>query len=184
MIAFDNGPANGDYVRYIDDLMKRAAIAASAGVLTSTEGSGATVGRARDQLAPRAAAQIASQASRMGSSAETTQWTPMPGAGGRQAMADNAQGTGFAAATVATPGATAAAAIASALMSGQMGNRAALATNTKIGLGAITLGVVLGLVGFFLQPLNVLLIAGGAGLVAWAVRMMRDTSSRASSTRL
>ncbi len=169
MIAFDNGPANGDYVRYIDDLMKSAAIAASAGVLTSNDTGSGTLGRTRDRLAAR-----------RGTSGE---WMPAAGTVEHQARQDAVQ-TGFVPQVAPTARATAAAAIASALMSGQMGGRGALATHTKVGLVAIAFGIVLVLVGFFWAPLNIILMAGGAALIAWAVRMMRDASARLTSTRV
>ena len=54
MIAFDNGPAHGDYVRYIDDLMKRAAVAATAGVLPE-EPTSSAIARVRERIAAQAA---------------------------------------------------------------------------------------------------------------------------------
>ncbi|MEO8938219.1 MAG: hypothetical protein ABI277_14470 [Burkholderiaceae bacterium] len=171
MIAFDNGPANGDYVRYIDELTKRAAIAASAGILTDNDAGATTLAKVRKRLAAEAA--------RDRPHAAAGEWVP----GGTSIVASS-QTTGFAPTTAVTPRETAAAAIASALMSGQMGNRLALPTHIKIGLGAIVIGIVLILAGFFWEPFNFVIVAGGGALIVWAVRMMRDTSARSSATRL
>ena len=173
MIAFDNGPARGDYVRYIDDLMKQAAIAASASVVMSSDAGASTLAKVRERLA--------AQAARASAVDGTTQWTPAVGELERKARHDAVQTTGFATPTAPTASATAAAAIASALMSGQMGGRSTLATHTKVGLSAIGIGAALLVIGFVWTPLNVLMMAGGVALIAWAVRMMRDASARLSS---
>ena len=173
MIAFDNGPAHGDYVRYIDDLMKQGAIAASASVVMSSDAGSSTLGKVRERLA--------AQAARASTAGGTTTWTPADGERERQARYDAVQTTGFATPIAPTASASAAAAIASALMSGQMGGRSALAMHTKVGLGAIGIGAALVVIGVLWTPLNVLVVAGGIALVAWAVRMMRDASARLSS---
>ena len=159
MIAFDNGPAHGDYVRYIDDLMERGAIASTAGVLPSNDLSG-TLAQTRERL------------TRPPANDSAAEW----------ARQNGAQNTGFAAPTAPTASATAAAAIASALASGQMSG-SSLPIHTKVGLAAIALGIVLIVVGFFWTPLNILVVAGGGALIAWAIRMMRDATARGSSTR-
>lgn len=169
MIAFDNGPANGDYVRYIDELTKRAAIAASAGILTDNDAGATTLAKVRKRLAAEAASRPQASAG---------EWVP-----GDTTIVASSQTTGFAPTTAVTPRETAAAAIASALMSGQMGNRLALPTHLKIGLGAIAIGVVLILAGIFWVPFNFVIVAGGGALIVWAVRMMRDASARSSATR-
>ena len=160
MIAFDNGPAHGDYVRYIDDLMKRGAIAALPGVLSTTASAG-TVGQTRDRLAASAV--------RAAIGSPSPPWSR-----------PDAQGTGFAAPTASSTGATAAAAIAAALASGQTA-ASTLPLYRKAGIAAIVLGVVLIVIGF-VTPLNVVAIAGGGVLIAWAVRMMRDADARARRT--
>jgi|GEM_PF-3953603 len=173
MIAFDNGPAHGDYVRYIDDLMKRAAIAATAGVLAPTEPSSGTLAQTRDRLAALAARSAPPPAA----SKNAGEWTAAVGEIERQARQDATRTTGFATPAAPTASAMAAAAIASALASGQMG-ASSLATTTKVGLAAIGIGAVLVVVGFLWTPLNILVVAGGGALIAWAVRMMRDPSAR------
>jgi hypothetical protein len=174
MIAFDNGPADGDFVRYIDDLMRRGAIAATVGaVMSSSDAGSSTLAKVRERLAAEAA--------RASGAAATTSWTPAGGERERQARYDAAQSTGFATPTAATASASAAAAITSALMSGQMGSRPALAMHTKVGLCAIGIGAALVLIGLLWTPLNVLAMAGGIALIAWSVRMMRDASARLSS---
>lgn len=160
MIAFDNGPAHGDYVRYIDELMKRGAIASTPGVLSTTASAG-TLAQVRDRLAASAAR-------------ATTGSSPIPWS------RPDAQGTGFAAPVAPTAGATAAAAIAAALASGQT-TASTLPLYRKVGIAAIGLGIVLIVIGF-VTPLNVVMIGGGGVLIAGAVRMMRDADARARRT--
>lgn len=171
MIGFDNGPANGDYVRYIDELTRRAAAAASAGILTDNDVGATTLARVRERLAAEAARRAPQSAA--------DAWTP-----GGTAIVPSTPATGFAPPSVTTSGATAAAAIAAALMSGQTGSRLALPTHMKIGLGAVAIGIVLVLAGFLWEPFNFVVVAGGGALIAWAIRMMRDASARSSSTRV
>lgn len=161
MIAFDNGPAGGDYVRYIDDLMKRGAIAASPGVLSTS--SAGTLGEARDRLAALAARAVTDAPS-------STGWSR-----------PDAQGTGFASPPPPSAGATAAAAIAAALASGQTAG-STLPLYRKVGIAAIVLGLVLIVLGFT-TPLSVVGLAGGGVLIAWAVRTMRDANARARRIR-
>ena len=156
MIAFDNGPANGDYVRYIDDLMKTAATAAAAAVaspaaMLQSSGRVGPLDEARERLAAlkRAAS----------------------GPGETSA-------TGFAAPVSATPTTAAAAAIASALMSGQVGRGRALASHLKVALGAIAAGVVLIIVGLLWTPLNLLVVGFGIAAIVWAISSLRDASTR------
>lgn len=176
MISFDNGPADGDYVRYIDDLTRNAAIAASAGVLTDDDVLGGVGRRNRLAVSPVKRADVDNPTA-------SSEWTPATAGGAPRTMQESSRTTGFGAPVAATPTATAAAAIASALMSGQVGNRPALASHAKVGLGTIVFGLLLLLVGFLWQPLNVLVMAAGGALIAWAIRMLRDASLRSSSVR-
>ena len=154
MIAFDNGPANGDYVRYIDDLMKSAATAAAAAVaspaaMLQPSGRVGPLDEARARLAAL-----------------------------RAAAGPAASSTGFAQPVSATPTAAAAAAIASALMSGQVGGGRALASHLKVALGAIAAGVVLIFVGLLWTPLNLLVVGFGISAIVWAIRSLRDARTR------
>ena len=160
MISFDNGPANGDYVRYIDDLMKRAALAASAGVLSGTDAGGNALDRTRERMTA-----TASPSSRQ----PTT------------VVRESRQTTGFAAPVAATPAATAAAAIASALMSGQTTGRAALPVRKQLALIALVAGLAMLLVGLF-WAFNIVLIAGSAALIFGAFRALREGSDPAPGT--
>lgn len=183
MIAFDNGPANGDYVRYIDDLMARAAVAASAASAASAgtlnrddELGGGGVGRTRERLAAMAASQTASQAARHAD----REGSSVDGRAPQRALNDSVQTTGFVAPAAATPRSTAAAAVASALMSGQVGARAALSMQARIALGAFGIGALLLLAGVLWQPFSLPIVVGGGALIAWAVRTLKDARDKAS----
>ena len=158
MIGFDNGPANGDYVRYIDGLMARAARQTSAAVLTDS---------GVPPVRRRAEADLVTSAPRARAPADRPVATGRAGPTGRPAA------SGFVPAGPESAASRSAAAIASALMSGRVDRRALLASASVPAFAMMTLGLVLLIVGLLWSPLGLLGIAGGASLLWAGVKRLR-----------
>jgi hypothetical protein len=195
MISFDNGPAGGDYVRYIDKLMANAAKAAQAGVLMapdlSTSSTNESIGAVRARLAALAALQVASQTGRgadrpMNPVVATNAYTALPT---RSSGRSPARDEGFDTQQPQTMTQAAASAAASALMSGQVAQRvSSMRINAGLimlvfGLGLLGIGIAqeslaLGAVvpGFVIAILGVRLLSGG---VRKPARMDGSTRRRA-----
>lgn len=173
MIALDNTPARGDYVRYIDDLMARAARAAPA--VVSSDGDMASdvdaLLRERSNVASSGTGNTASE------------WTPTAPNARRTRPPARSSSSGFTAPAVASPAAATASAIASALMSGQVGRHAVLSTATVMGLATVVVGVMLILAGILWHPFNFAIVVGGVALIGWALRRLKaDAIGRTRST--
>ncbi len=163
MIALDNTPAHGDYVRYIDDLMKRAALAAPAVVSSDGDMASNVDALMRERMATASTGP-----------GTADEWTPTaPSVSRRTRSPAPSSSSGFTPPAIASPAAAAASAIASALMSGQVGPRGALSAAMVIALAAIVVGGVLIVVGLLWQPLNLAIVVGGGALIAWALRRMK-----------
>ena len=174
MIAFDNGPAHGDYVRYIDDLMARAALAAPAVVASDGDmASGvAELIRGRATGTPTRSSNAGAADDEWSRTASSTTYrTPAPAS------------SGFAVPTTQSPAAAAASAVASALMSGQVGRGAALSAATLLALVAIVVGALLVLIGLLVHPFNLAVVAGGGVLIAWAFRRLKAAGIGAIARR-
>ena len=189
MIAFDNGPKHGDYVRYIDDLMRVAAAATATNTATSMQSAipsstaveRESMSRLRERIAERASAQsdgprfpAAAVRTASGASSPTVR-TAASGAG-----TPPAGDTGFVDPTPASNAAARAAAIASALMSGEVARRSAAGRDTLVSVAAIVFGLLL-IIGGIAWPATslVVLLAGGA-VLAWGGRRLRDAARRGS----
>lgn len=172
MIALDNTPARGDYVRYIDDLMKRAALAAPA--VVSSDGDMASDVDALIRERTNAASTGTGAAN---------EWTPTAPSVSRRTRPPVPSSSGFTTPTVASPAAAAASAIAAALMSGQVGRGSVLSGRALLAVAAIVVAVVLIVAGVLVQPFNAAFVVGGAALIAWAVRGMKAVVRKGGRTR-
>ena len=141
-----------------------------------------SMNRIRERIAERAGAQadgprfLPSNGARAAHSASSaTVRSAMTGAG-RVPAGD----TGFVDATPASSAAARAAAIASALMSGEVARRSAAGRDTLISVAAIVFGILL-IIGGIAWPATslVVLLAGGA-VLAWGARRLRDAARRGS----
>lgn len=175
MIAFDNGPPNGDYVRYIDALMARAAVAAAASVVRNGDGPSALAGVRGDPTTPAIGPSTSPWSAVVaggGAGGEAMQGTAAPGtpAASRRQPADAA--TGFTAPTDASRASVAAAGIASALMSGEVGRGGVSGVHT-VTLAMFVLGLALLVASLFWPVLGVVGIAAGIALMFGAARRLR-----------
>ncbi len=160
MIRFDNGPPDGDYVRYIDALMKERAASLVAATM------GPDTDRRSDPMS------VAMTLPAFKSSLERS----------RDAKSGVALSTRPQASTVHSPsnGASAlspaaATAIASALMRrDELGT--APSVGTVVDALAIAAGVILILIGFLGPTSNVVLMVAGGALVSWAIKRFRARS--------
>lgn len=152
MIAFDNGPADGDYVRYIDDLMARAAANASAGTLAP--------GREVGGYSPAALInRLGAPGNVIGRALEAVK----PGSNPAPQRTD---------ATVFDNPPERAASPTPARMSGRVDAGPAISQRMKNTLVAIMIGFALLLVGIFSAPISPFLILLGVLLTAWAGRRL------------
>lgn len=196
MIAFDNGPKHGDYARYIDDLMRVAAAATAsttAGTIASTMEATKTatmqsamqsassteresMRRLRERVAERASAQADGPrflpSAAMPGSVPPTSARPVV-SGSRD---DRAGDTGFVDATPASNAAARAAAIASALMSGEIARRTSGERDTLVSIAAILVGILLIIVGVAWPAASLAVVLAGGAALAWGGRRLRDAA--------
>ena len=155
MIRFDNGPPDGDYVRYIDELM--ASRAASLVAPTMNASPNPVPPRALQLASPRGsqpASQAASQPASQPASHLTSQHALKPPSALSLAAAS---------------------AIASAMMMSREARRPAWSISTI----AIAAGAALILIGLFGDTANFVFIVAGVALVSWAIKRLahRDRAS-------
>lgn len=166
MIRFDNGPPDGDYVRYIDQLMAQRAAALVAATMTSdtdrVESMRAADGRKRPM-----------------SAAMTSPAFKSPQERSRDAQAGAGHSGAPDASTVSSPSSGASAlfpAAATAIASAMM-NREELGTvpsvGTVVGAFGIAVGIILILIGILGPSANAVLIVAGVALVSWAIKRFR-----------
>ncbi len=171
MIRFDNGPPDGDYVRYIDELMAQRA--ASLVAATMTSGTDAT-----DRL--RSAD---SRGSAVISPAFKTAHERARDAKAGANRPANTYGTSAASSPddvsrrPSTLPPAAATAIASSLMNRDSERRAAPLVNAV----AIAVGAILILIGVLGQTSNVLFIVAGIALVSWGVKRIGAAPARTAT---
>lgn len=168
MIRFDNGPPDGDYVRYIDALMAERA----AGLVAATMSSGADVGN-REML----------DRQRTATDARKSPMTAPAFKAPHERSRDAKTGADFPAnpypssSNRSTPSAptlspAAAAAIAAAMMTRDDQLGAAPAVGTVVSAMGIAVGVILILIGILGGSTNLLFIVAGIALLSWAIRRL------------
>jgi|GEM_PF-6209162 len=143
MISLDNGPADGDYVRYIDALVK-----ASVSTSAATLGANATM----PVLTTRAAPTAIATDGRLQNVATSQARSPDPRARRAQMKTD------------------ATAAVANAVL--QRAGATDVVDLPALGRAAVTViaGLLLASVGAFMHPVSVLMIIAGIVIVAGGVR--------------
>ncbi len=166
MIRFDNGPPDGDYVRYIDQLMAQRAAALVAATMTSDTDAVDRMRAADGRMHPVSAA-MTSPAFK--SSHERS----------RDAKSGVGVSTKPYASTVSSPSSDASAvspAAATAIASAMMRHSDELGTvpsvGTVVGALGIAVGAILILIGILGPTSNVALIVAGIALMSWAIKRL------------
>ncbi len=168
MIRFDNGPPDGDYVRYIDALMAERAAALVAATMSSGAGAenretldrqrAATDARKRPMTAP--AFKAPHERSRDAKTGADFLAKPYPSSSNSSTLSTS---------TLSTAAATA---IASAMMTHDNQLGAVPAVGTVVSAMGIAAGVILVLMGILGRSTNLLFIVAGVALLSWAIKRL------------
>lgn len=166
MIRFDNGPPDGDYVRYIDELMAQRAASLVAATMTS----GADVVdrmRAGDGRKKPTSAAMTSPAFK--SSHERARDANTGVGVSTKPLASTAPSTASGASAFSPAAATA---IAAAMMARDTELDPLPGAGKIVGAAGMTLGAILILIGILGPTANVVLIVAGIALVSWATKRL------------
>lgn len=178
MIRFDNGPPDGDYVRYIDALMKERAASLVAATMTSDTDSVDRIRAAGGRKRPMSAAPI--------SSSSTSPAFKAPHERSRDAKSPANPDVKPRASVMSSPSNSppalspaAATAIASAMMRRDAELGTVPAVGTIVSATGIAVGVILILIGILGRTSNVLFIVAGIALVSWAIKRLGGSAATA-----
>ena len=163
MIRFDNGPPDGDYVRYIDELMAQRAASLVAATMTSGA-DGVDLMRAGDARKKHTSAAMTSPAFK--SSHERTRDANTGVGVSTKPLASTAPSTASGASAFSP------AAIAAAMMARDTELDPLPGAGKIVGAAGMTLGAILILIGILGPTANVVLIVAGIALVSWATKRL------------